>query len=307
MQAPGDNEVRIKVEAIGLNRAEVMFRNGAYLEDPQFPSKLGYEASGIIDAVGSHVTAFTVGDRVSTIPAFSMGQHGVYGESAVVPVNAVAKYPEALSPQQGTSIWMQYITAYGALIDVGQLRKGQMVLITAGSSSVGVAAIQVAKSLGAIAIVTTRKESKKQVLLNEGADNVIQTDNENLVERVAAITDGAGVDLVFDPIGGPILEQLAEVAAKGAKIIEYGALDKRATPYPLFTALRKGLAIHGYLLFEITQDPVRLENAKRFIYDGLESGVLIPVIDKVFTLDEIQQAHEYMESNQQIGKIVVNV
>ena len=227
LQAPGENEIRIKVEAIGLNRADVMFRNGAYLEDPQLPSRLGYEASGIIDAVGSHVTAFTVGDRVSTIPAFSMGQHGVYGESAVVPVNAVAKYPEALSPQQGTSIWMQFITAYGALVDIGQLRKGQMVLITAGSSSVGVAAIHVAKSLGAIAIVTTRAESKKQALLNEGADYVIQTDNENLVERVAAITDGTGVDLVFDPIGGPILEQLAEVVVKGAKIIEYGALDKR--------------------------------------------------------------------------------
>ncbi|MFK5948390.1 MAG: alcohol dehydrogenase catalytic domain-containing protein [Methylococcales bacterium] len=81
---PGENEVRIKVQAIGLNRAEVMFRNGAYLEAPRFPSRLGYEASGIIDAIGKHVTEFEVGDRISTIPAFSMGQYGVYAESAVV-------------------------------------------------------------------------------------------------------------------------------------------------------------------------------------------------------------------------------
>ncbi len=304
---PGEHELRIKVEAIGLNRAEIMFRNGAYLETPQLPSRLGYEAAGVVDAIGKQVTDFKVGDRVSTIPAFSMGQYGVYGESAVVPVHAVAKCPESLTMQQCTAIWMPYLTAYGGLIDIGQLKQGQRVLITAASSSVGVAAIQIASSLGAVVIATTRGGAKKQFLLDQGADYVIQTGSEDLVARMAEITQGAGAELIFDPVGGPILNQLAEAAARAGRIIEYGALDNQPTPFPLFAALAKGLTIRGYTLFELTQDKNRVEKAKSFILPLLESKKLTPVIDRVFNFNQIQQAHEYMESNQQMGKIVVAV
>ena len=304
---PGEHELRIKVEAIGLNRAEIMFRNGAYLETPQLPSRLGYEAAGVVDAIGKQVTDFKVGDRVSTIPAFSMGQYGVYGESAVVPVHAVARCPESLSMQQCTAIWMPYLTAYGGLIDIGQLKQGQRVLITAASSSVGVAAIQIASSLGAVVIATTRGGAKKQFLLDQGADYVIQTGSEDLVARMAEVTQGAGAELIFDPVGGPILNQLAEAAARAGRIIEYGALDNQPTPFPLFAALAKGLTIRGYTLFELTQDKNRVEKAKSFILPLLESKKLTPVIDRVFNFNQIQQAHEYMESNQQMGKIVVAV
>lgn len=304
---PGEHELRIKVEAIGINRAEVMFRNGAYLETPELPSRLGYEAAGIVDAVGKNVSEFKVGDRVSTIPAFSMGQYGVYGERVVVPVNAVAKCPESLTTQQSTAIWMQYITAYGALVDIGQLKQGQRVLITAASSSVGVAAIQIAKSQGAEVIATTRGETKKQFLLEQGADHVIQTDSEDLVARMVEITQGVGAELIFDPIGGQLLSQLAEASSKAGLIIEYGALDSDPTPYPLFSALAKGLTIRGYTLFEVTQSKEKLDNAKAFILALFESKKIMPVIDKVFTFDQIQQAHEYMESNQQRGKIVISM
>jgi len=278
---PGEYELRIKVEAIGLNRAEVMFRNGAYLETPQLPSRLGYEAAGIVDAIGKNVTDFNVGDRVSTIPAFSMGQYGVYAECVVVPVNAVAKCPEFFNAQQSTAIWMSYITAYGALIDIGKLKQGQRVLITAASSSVGVAAIQLAKSQGAIVIATTRSESKKQFLLSQGADHVIQTDSENLVTAMTDITQGMGSELIFDPIGGPILSQLAEVSSKGGRIIEYGALDNEPTPFPLFTALAKGLIIQGYTIFEITQDKDKLEKAKDFLLALFDAQKIIPIIVSV--------------------------
>lgn len=304
---PGDHELRIKVEAIGLNRAEVMFRNGAYLESPQLPSRLGYEAAGIVDALGKQVTEFKLGDRVSTIPSFSMSQYGVYAESAVVPVHAVAKCPESLTAQQCTSIWMQYMTAYGALVELGKLKQGQRILITAASSSVGVAAIQIASSLGAVVIATTRGETKKQFLLDQGADYVIQTGSEDLVARIAEITEGTGAELIFDPIGGPILSQLAEAAAIAGQIIEYGALDNQPTPYPLFSALAKGLTIRGYTLFEITRDNSKVDKAKAFILPLVESNKLTPVIDRVFDFNQIQQAHEYMESNQQMGKIVVTV
>lgn len=304
---PREGEVRLKVAAIGLNRAEVMFRQGRYLEPPTLPSRLGYEAAGVVDAVGPGVGGVKIGDRVSTIPSFSVGAYGVYGESAVVPAYAVAPYPSALSPVEGAAIWMQYMTAFGALIEFGRLQKGGSVLITAASSSVGLAAIQIARTIGATAIAATRGSGKKAFLLGAGADHVIVTDEEDLVASTMNHTSGKGAGMVFDPVGGPSLATLADAAGPGATIFEYGALSPEPTPFPLFAALGKGLSVRGYTLFEIVTNPERLARGKQFIYSGLESGALKPVIDRTFPLESIVEAHRYMESNQQKGKIVVTV
>lgn len=304
---PGEGEVRLKVEAIGLNRAEVMFRQGQYLETPKLPSRLGYEAAGIVDAVGVGVSDIQIGDRVSTIPSFSIGQYGVYGESAIVPAYAVARYPDTLSVIEGTAIWMQYLTAFGALVEYGHLKKEDSVLITAASSSVGLAAIQITKSAGALAIATTRGADKKQFLLDAGANHVIVTDEEDLAESVMTITSGHGANIIFDPVGGPLLESLADAAAPGAMIFEYGALSTAPTTFPLFSALAKGLTVRGYTIFEIVKDPGKLARGKQYIYDGLQTGALKPIIDSTFPLDAIADAHRYMESNQQKGKIVVTI
>ena len=304
---PGEGEVRLKVEAIGLNRAEVMFRQGQYLESPEFPARLGYEAAGIVDAVGPGVSGIRVGDRVSTIPSFSMGKYGAYGESAIVPAFSVARYPDNLSPIEGAAIWMQYITAFGALVEYGQIKKNDPVLLTAASSSVGLAAIQITKAAGAVAIATTRGRDKKPFLLDAAADHVIVTEEEDLVERVMALTSGSGARITFDPVAGPLLEKLAEAAAAGGIIFEYGALSPKPTPFPLFAAIGKGLTIRGYTLFEIVRDPEKLARGKQYVYDGLKSGVLKPLIDRTFPLEAIVDAHRYMESNRQKGKIVVTV
>ncbi len=306
-EQPGLGEVRLKIEAIGLNRAEVMFRKGQYLEHPELPSRLGYEAAGIVDAIGPGVDGIQIGDRVSTIPAYSMGKYGVYGESAIVPAFAAVAYPDNLSASEGAAIWMQYMSAYGALIDIGQLKAGDTTVISAASSSVGLAAIQVAKAAGAVAIATTRGSAKKQFLLDAGADHVIVTNEEDLVESVMVITAGTGANFIFDPIGGPLLQALADAAAVGATIVEYGALSPEPTPFPLFSALKKGLVVRGYTLFEIVKDAERLARGKQYTYDGLKSGALKPVIDSTFPLDDSVDAHRYMDSNQQKGKIVVTV
>jgi len=307
LTGPGEGEVRLKVEAIGLNRAEVMFRQGQYLENPELPSRLGYDAAGIVDAVGPGTTGIQIGDRVSTIPSFSMGKYGVYGESAIVPDYAVAGYPNNLSAVEGAAIWMQYLTAFGALIEYGQLKKDDSVLITAASSSVGVAAIQITKAVGALTIATTRGADKKQFLLDAGADHVIVTNEQNLAETVMVITSGKGANLIFDAVGGPLLETLAAAAASGAIIFEYGALSPAPTIFPLFSSLTKGLTVRGYTVFEIVKDAERLARGKQYVYDGLESGALKPFIDRTFPLANIVEAHQYMESNQQKGKIVVTV
>jgi NADPH:quinone reductase len=303
---PGEGEVLLKVEAIGLNRAEVMFRSGQYIDTPHFPSLIGYEASGVIESVGPGVTNFKPGDRVSTVPAFSMTKYGTYGEYVVLPAYAMAAYPQHLSPAEAASIWMQYITAYG-VIEFGGLKKGQHLLVTAAASSVGLAAIQIAKLVGAASIATTRNKAKASALADAGADFVVNTETEDLVERIQEITDGKGFALAFDPIAGPGLETLAQAAGQEATIIEYGALDPRPTPYPLFAAIRKGVVIRAYTLFQINTDPERSARARQFVTDGLTKGVLKPIIAKTFKLDQIVEAHRYMESNEQIGKIVVTL
>ncbi len=305
---PKEGEVRLRVQALGLNRAESMFRSGAYLEVPQLPSRLGYEAAGIVDAIGIGVSNVKVGDRVSTIPAFGLSAHGVYGESAVVPAFAVSAYPDHLTAEQGSAVWMQYMTAWIGLLERGHLEKGQVALITAASSSVGLAAIQIAKATGATVIAATRKADKKARLLEAGANHVIVSEQENLPEQVMAISGGKGANLIFDPVSGPYVETLAQAAAHGATLIIYGLLDMRPTPFPLFPAFQKGLWMHAYALFECTAHPATLERGKRYVYEGLQSGSLKPTIDpKVFTLDQIVDAHRYMESNEQFGKIVVRV
>jgi len=307
LPSPGPAEVRIAVKALGLNRAEAMFRAGQYLEQPKFPARLGYEAAGIIEAVGERVQGLKVGDAVSTIPAFSQNQYGVYGDTAIVPAFAVAKHPASLSWTEAAAVWMQYATAYGALIDIAVLKAGDTLLIPAASSSVGIAAIQIARMIGATPVALTRSSSKRRALLDAGAAHVIATSEQDLVAEVNKVTDGKGASIVFDPVGGPTIAKLTASMAKRGTLFLYGALSGEPTPVPLMDVLSKSLTIRGYVLFEITGDPQRLERAKKFIIDGLSAGKLKPVVAKTFTLDEIVDAHRFMESNQQVGKIVVTI
>ncbi|MFE7707782.1 zinc-dependent alcohol dehydrogenase family protein [Streptomyces sp. NPDC057486] len=305
-RAPGAGEVRIRVDAIGLNRAEIMYRDGAYFYQPAFPSTLGYEAAGVIEAVGEGVESFTEGDLVAVVPAFLQSEYGTYGDHVILPASAVVPRPANVDATTGAAVWMAYITAYGPLAESGRVRPGDYVLITAASSSVGLAAIQIARHIGAIPIATTRGRGKKQRLLDAGAADVIVTNDEDLPARIKEITGGEGVRLVFDPIAGPGVETLAQGIAPGGFLVVYGALDPRTTPLPnaqSFPALNSST----YTLFEITADPERLARAVAFVNAGLASGSFTPVVDRTFDLTEIAEAHRYMEANGQVGKIVVTV
>ncbi|MET8945755.1 zinc-dependent alcohol dehydrogenase family protein [Streptomyces sp. NPDC004542] len=305
-RAPGAGEVRIRVDAIGLNRAEIMYREGAYFYQPVFPSTLGYEAAGVVEATGEGVTDLAEGDLVAVVPAFLQTEYGTYGESVVLPASAVVPRPANVDATTAAAVWMAYTTAYGPLVESGRVRPGDHVLITAASSSVGLAAIQIARHIGAIPIATTRGAGKKQRLLDAGAADVIVTDDEDLPARIEEITGGEGVRLAFDPIAGPGVETIAQGIAPGGHLVVYGALDPRTTPLPnaqSFPALNSST----YTLFEITSDPERLRRAVAFVNAGLASGSFTPVVDKTFDLADIAEAHRYMEANGQVGKIVVTV
>nr|WP_322752517.1 zinc-dependent alcohol dehydrogenase family protein [Frankia sp. Cas3] len=303
---PGPGELRVRVDAIGLNRAEVMFRGGYYIEPvKEFPARLGYEAAGVVEAVGAGVAGFEIGQAISVVPAFSQNDYGVYAERAIVPASAVLQRPEGVDAVVGAAVWMPYVTAYGALVEIGGIRAGDTVVLTAASSSVGLAAIQVANRVGAVPIVTTRTSAKKERLLKTGAAEVIAVEEENVVERVLSATGGRGAEFVFDAVAGPGVVDLAKVLAPDGTLFIYGLLSGEPTPYPM--AMMPALNMRTYTLFEITTDERRLRRAEAFVASGLRTGAFQPVVDRTFDLEEIVAAHRYMESNAQIGKIVVTV
>ncbi|MGB8473203.1 MAG: zinc-dependent alcohol dehydrogenase family protein [Candidatus Acidiferrum sp.] len=306
---PGAGEVRLRIEAIGLNRAEAAFRSGRYIETAQLPARLGYEAAGVVEALGEGVEGFSTGEQVCVIPAFSMNRYGVYAEHAIVPASSLLKRPAGLGTNECASIWMQYLTAYGALIDISKLSAGDAVIITAASSSVGVAAIQIANHVGAVPIAVTRTAAKEEKLRKIGAAHVVVTEREKLETEVLRITGGKGAKVAFDPIGGPIVAQLAAAMGSQGWLILYGNLSGQAqnTIFPFGPSVMKGFAMRGYVVFEIIHDPQRFERARRFVEEGLGAGWLAPVIAKTFPFDRMVEAHRYLEGNEQIGKIVVTV
>ena len=305
--APGPHEVRIKVKAIGLNRAESMWRNDAYIERVRFPAGLGYEAAGVVDAVGAEVTDFVPGDKVNVIPSFSMNTYFTYGEVIVVPEHAVVKHPESLSYEEAASIWMMFVTAYGALIEDANVASGDFVVVPAASSSVGLAAIQLANYAGANSIALTRTSAKRQQLLDAGAAHVIATEETDFVAEITRITEGKGVRVVFDPVGGPGFAKLVSTLQFQGIAYIYGALSDEPTTLPLLDMIAKVLTVKAHNIWVTSGDAVRRKAAVEYVLKGIASGALKPVIDRTFAFDDMVAAHRYLETNGQFGKIVVTV
>ena len=303
---PGPAEVRLKIEAIGLNRSEAAFRAGAYPVAPKFPTLIGYEGVGLIEAQGPGVRGFAVGERVCVLPNFRLGEYGIYGEHAIVPARSLLRLPPGLSTVEAASIWMQYFTAL-AIIEVAHATIGDYVIVRAASSSVGLAAIQLANWAGAVPIAATRTNAKVLALEKQGAKHVIATEETDMVAEVQRITGGKGARIIFDPVGGPDIEKLALAAAEEGIIFIYGGLSGKPTPYPHWPAALKGLSIRGWVASSIWNRPERFARNRELILQGLAAGHLRPVIAKTFPFSGIVAAHRYLESNQQIGKIVVTL
>ncbi|HEX7709763.1 MAG TPA: zinc-dependent alcohol dehydrogenase family protein [Sphingomonadaceae bacterium] len=303
---PGFGEVKLKIAAIGLNRSEAMYRAGRYPVPVTLPCLMGYEASGTILSLGGGVSGFEVGQAVCVLPMFQLGTYGVWGEEAIVPAHALLPVPAGLSMAEAASIWMQYMTAF-AIIEVADVGIGDAVLIRAASSSVGIAAIQLANWAGATSIACTRTNAKADALKADGAAHVIATEEEDLVARTMEITSGKGARCAFDPVGGPYVDTLAQALAARGILFVYGGLGEQPTPYPHWPMAMKGASMRGWVASEIWNHPHRYKHAQDIIVQGLIEGHLKPVIAKTFPLDRIAEANAYLESNQQVGKVVVTV
>lgn len=297
VRAPGGGEVRIRVDAIGLNRAEVNFRRGTYLEQPRLPAGLGCEAAGEVLEVGPGVERWQPGDAVSVVPAFSQNDYPVYAEEAVVPASALVARPPGMDAVTGAAVWMPYVTVYGMTCEIVRVRPGDHVVITSAANSIGMAALQVARHLGAVPIATTPSGTQRAALEAAGAATVLVTGELDgpLSEAIRDATGGNGADLVLDANGGPEVEQLVAGCRPGASVIVHGGLSGQPTPLPA-----GGYApvwMRRFVVFEITKDPAALRRAEHFIRSGLDLGAFAPIIDRVFDFDDVGNAHRYVDSD----------
>lgn len=304
---PRPHEVLVRVKAIGLNRADILMRQGTYIERPSLPTGLGLEASGIVEKVGEEVRHVSAGDLVSVIPAISMQRRPTYGEVMIFDGQNVVPNPPGLGLVEAAALWMAYLTAYGALVEVGGLLPGERVLISAASSSVGIAAIQIANRVGAVPIATTRTHEKINALRDLGASLVIASDDDAWTGQLAEASGPDGFRVAFDAIGGPQLADLLEVMSPGGLVLEYGGLSGASAALPANILLRKSLTLRGYVVHELVQNRALLERAKSFILGGLGDGTLRPLICQTFPFDEVKRAHAFVEEGEQIGKVVLQL
>lgn len=317
LQDPGPGQVRLRVEALGFMFADSLFRTGQYPEKATLPGAgIGYEAAGIVDAVGPGVSEFREGDRVTSFTNFSLLDFSVHRESAVLPARCVTPVPERLSIEEAAGFWNAFLTAYCGIAEAGALAPGQVVLATAATSSIGTAAVQVVKRLGGTFIGTTRSEEKAKLLRDLGADHVVVTSKEDLGQRINEITGGRGVDLVFDAVGGAAFHDYGRMTAPHGHLMSYGALTLEMPVMPMLDVMVRQLKVSSYTLFTHTgnahfnavEQPAAVARAKRFILDGLELGALRPVIAKVFQgFDGYVDAVRQFEQGIGGGKVVVRL
>jgi NADPH:quinone reductase-like Zn-dependent oxidoreductase len=302
--------VRVEIHTIGLNRFEALFRRDHYVIAPTLPATLGVEAAGSITETAPDVDDFQVGDRVAILPIQSptVGT-GTYATHADVPVEALARIVDGRSDDDEAATWMASLQAYTLATKVA-IVPGDTVIVTAGTSSVGTALIQIAQDLGATVIATTRTTARKPELLALGADHAVATDDEDLAGVVATITGNRGAKVVYDTVGGPLLVALIAATAPFGHVLCYGAQtspDIRAArvDVPLVALDRKSVSFVD--LFELVEFPDRLAAAKSYIGDARDRGALSIGIDRVLAFDDVQEAHRILETGRLAGKLLLRV
>jgi len=301
---PGNDDISVDVVATALNRADLLQRMGLY-PNP-FPDDIeipGLEFSGTVRSVGAHVRRWKVGD-----PVMGIVSGGGYAQQLVLPERQAMRIPTGISVADAAAIPEVFITAWDALVVQGVLTSGRWALVHAGGSGVGTAAIQICKAIGA-RIVVTCSAGKVAACRTLGADVVVDYGSQDFVAEVASATAGVGVDVVLDVIGGDYLERnIAALATKG-RIIQVGVMAGKPVLFNVGALLGKRAAIIGTVL---RARPVeeKIAISQRFASEVLplfDAGALRTVIDRRYQLDDIAAAHEYMASNGNTGKIVIDI
>ncbi|WP_206832362.1 NAD(P)H-quinone oxidoreductase [Alicyclobacillus fructus] len=303
--SPGPGEVLVRVRATALNRADLLQRRGLYPPPPGASEILGLEMAGDVEALGPGVSSVQVGDRVAALlPG------GGYAQYAVVPAGMLIRLPDALSYEQGAAIPETFLTAYLNLFVLGRLSPGETVLVHAGASGVGTSAIQLIRLAGARSIVTAGSPDKIAKCLELGAVAGWNYHDGSFVDFVRRETGGRGADIILDFVGAPYFHDNLRALAVDGRLIVIGTMGgTKVDGLDLGHILAKRQQIIGTALRSRSLE-AKIELTAAFVafaYDALAKGEIAPVIDRVYDWRDVRAAHERMEANQNIGKIVLRV
>ena len=301
---PGEGEVLIRVHAAGINRPDIIQRLGKYPPPPGASDILGLEVSGEVVAISEGVNLPKVGDLVCALVA-----GGGYSEFALAPAVTCLPIPSTLNMVEAAAVPETFFTVWHNVIERGELKAGQSFLVHGGSSGIGTAAIQVAKSIGAFVITTAGSDEKCGACRELGVDIAINYKSEDFVEVIRSQAPDQGVDVVLDMVGGSYIQRNMRCLKPNGRLVNIAFLQGSKTEVDLMPLMLKRLTLTGSTLRPRSLNfKGRLASAlERHVWPKLESGEIRPVIDTVFPLEKVADAHARMETSRHTGKIVLNV
>lgn len=300
---PRKGQVRIKVEAAGMNYSDIMIREGRYMTKVDLPYLFGREFCGVIDAVGEGVTQFRVGQRV-----VGTGTKGAFADYTVASVAtaALVECPEGMSPEIAVAMLVQGITAIHCLDDCGRVQPGETVLIHAAAGGVGTLAVQLALLRGAKVIGTASSEEKLALIRELGAEAINYKEGDWVAE-LKAMTNGRGADVIIESVGGEIfLRSFREALAPLGRLVVMGAASGETAKLVNVEILGSGKSVIGYFLPNFFMAaPHRMAEASAELVERVQNGTLKPIVGKVFPLEETVEAFTYMQNRESIGKVII--
>jgi len=298
---PAPDELLIRVHATALNRADLLQRGGAYPPPPGASPILGLEIAGEVEQAAD---GFQRGDRVMGVVT-----GGAYAERCTLPVGMAMRIPDRLTYTEAAAIPEAFLTAYLNLFTFGRLQAGESVLIHAGASGVGTAAIQLAKAIGARVFVTAGSDEKLALCHQLGADELINYKTESFRERIKSADHGRGVDVILDFIGEPYWNDNLACLARGGRLLLIGSMGGKTDGLAIAPIMFKNLTVTGTTLraTPLTEKTRLTAEFSAFALERITHGELRPVIDRVFPMAEVVNAHRYMHTNANMGKIILTI
>jgi NADPH2:quinone reductase len=299
LSEPAGHEVQIRHTAIGVNFIDTYLRSGLY--PLELPGRIGFEAAGIVEAVGRDAGEFKVGDRVG----YCFGHAGAYAEINNVPADLVVKLPDSIDDQTAAASMLKGCTACYLLTHSYPVKPGDTVLFQAAAGGVGILACQWAKQLGATVIGTVGDQEKARLAHEHGCDHVILYRDENIVERVMQITDGEGVNAVYDGVGKSTFEASLDSLKTFGTLASFGNASGPVEPFAPLRLGKKSLFLTRPTLAHHVKPRGSLLNITGRLFDVLNSGAVKPLIGKIYSLKNAAQAHRDLEERRTRGSIIL--
>ncbi len=301
--APQPQEIRVLVHATALNRADILQREGKYPPPEGASPILGLEIAGVVESIGSEVTRWQIGD-----PVFGLLSGGGYAEFAVLHQDMAMRIPEGWDFAQAAAVPEVFLTAYQALFWVGKLQKNETVLLHAGASGVGTAAIQLAR-LAEATVLVTASAGKHSLCLELGASHAIDYRKGPFLDELKERTDGKGVNLIIDPIGGDYFDQNIQALQRDGRLVMLAVMAGGRTTATIGPIVFKRLQILGTTLRSRTRGyHIKLtQEFMDFAYEAFVAKTIHPIVDKVYHWHDVAEAHRYMEANLSAGKVILQI